>query len=86
MPYRKKPELLFETIGDKVVVFDTARRQPFVLNRLAARVLMDSNGLIEIGKMAEAVSRDHDTSQARAAADLVRLYDELEAKGLAERV
>jgi len=86
MRYRKKPGLLFEALGDKVVVFDLTRRQPFVLNRLAAQVLMDSNGRAAVGRIAEEVSRHHAISQTRAMEDIVRLYRQMEARGLAERV
>lgn len=74
MIFRKHAHLRIEPIAGRYVVFDLNRYFPHVLNRIAADILINSNGDTSVEKMAERICRTYDVTFDRALEDIQTIY------------
>lgn len=86
MIFQKNGKILFEKFGTRTLIFDLKKNLPYVLNNVAANVLMKTDGTRDLITIARKICNEYDVKYSRAIEDIKSLYDEFSSKELVTRV
>jgi hypothetical protein len=86
MIFQKKENILVEWFDEQLLVLDLEKNLPYVLNGVAAYVLMNTDGEHTLEALAEKVCQEFDVGFHQALQDLNRLHEELISKKLVKQV
>lgn len=86
MIFRRSESILFERLADQTLVFDPEKNLPYVLNEVAAYILMNTDGKTGQETVAEKVCEAFDVGFGQALEDTKNLYEELSLRNIVERV
>jgi len=75
-------DLLVEQFDDQVLLFDPCNNLPYVLNHVAAFILMNTDGEKNQEEIAERLCQRFDVDFHQALADIRGVYKDLIRKGL----
>jgi len=86
MIFRRMEDILVERLDDQTLVFDPERNLPYVLNEVAAYILMNTDGETGQESVAGKVCEEFDVGFDQAFVDTKNLYEELALKKIVKRV
>jgi hypothetical protein len=86
MIFQRKEGILVERFDDQALVLDLENNLPYVLNGVAAYILMHSDGKSSQECIARKVCEEFDVGLEEAIEDTRRLYEELVLKKIVTRV
>ena len=69
MIFRRSESILFERLADQTLVFDPEKNLPYVLNEVAAYILMNTDGRTGQDRVAERVCETFDVGFGQALED-----------------
>jgi len=82
MIFRMRQDLLIERFDDQVLLFNPEKNLPYVLNRVAAYVLMNTDGNKSQETIAENICAEFDVEFHQALEDIKSIYNDLIEKEL----
>jgi hypothetical protein len=82
MTFRMRQGLLIERFDDQALLFDPENNLPYVLNQVAAYILMNTDGHNSSEAIAEMLCRKFDVGFHQALEDIEMIYEELGEKNL----
>jgi hypothetical protein len=86
MIFRKNGKMLFEKFGIRTLIFDIKKNLPYVLNDVAANVLMKTDGTKDHKTVAREICEEYHVKYSRAIEDIEGLYNEFIGKELVTRI
>lgn len=85
MIFRKNGKILFERFGTRTLILDLKKNLPYVLNNVAANVLIKTDGIKDLNTITREICAEYDVEYSRAIKEIEGLYDEFRSKGLVTR-
>lgn len=86
MIFRKGENILLERLDEQTLVFDPEKNLPYVLNEVAAYILMNTDGNTGQETVAGRVCEAFEVGFDQALADTKHFYAELSLRGIVRRV
>jgi cytochrome oxidase Cu insertion factor (SCO1/SenC/PrrC family) len=86
MIFRRVENILLERLDEQTLVFDPEKNLPYVLNEVAAYVLMNTDGKTDQETVAGRVCEAFEVGFDQALEDTKNLYAELSRKRIVTRV
>lgn len=84
MNYQKARDVHVKKVGNRFVAFNLDTYYPVILNEMAARILLKSDGRQSVADLADWVHRHFDVSLEKARDDIGTLYTDLANHRLVE--
>ena len=79
MIFKKNREILLEKLKNQTLAFDLTTNLPYVLNDVAAFILLNTDGKKNLTSIAEEICREFDVPYYQALDDIKRVYDKQKA-------
>jgi hypothetical protein len=85
MIFQKNGKILFEKFETRTLILDSKKNLPYVLNNVAANVLMKTDGIKDLSTITREICAEYNVKYSQAIKEIEGLYDEFRSKGLVTR-
>ena len=86
MIFRVRGNVLIESFHKRIVVFDTHKNLPYIMNEVASFVFLNTDGKKTIEDVAERLCDEYDVNFDQALGDVRNIYEDFSFKQLVSDV